>query len=54
MENNYFCKKRCVKVDVDFEICNDCVKRELSGFGDKEMCIGFNICYEEEKKNGVM
>lgn len=52
MEQGYFCKKRCIKVDVDFEICKDCIKRKVSGFEDVDMCRGFNIDYVSEEKNG--
>jgi len=45
MEQGYFCKKRCIKLDVDFEICNDCFRRKLSGFEDQDMCKEFNINY---------
>jgi hypothetical protein len=48
MPQNYFCKKRCKKLDHEFEICNDCYKRGLSGYENQSMCREFNVTTLEE------
>ena len=56
MEKKYYCKKRCVSIDIDFEICKDCCKRKLSGFEDIKMCEEFNLMFvdDNEEKNEVI
>jgi len=50
MDKDYYCNKRCIRIDSDFEICKDCTKRKLSGFEDIQMCKEFNITYISEDK----
>jgi len=43
------CKKRQIMIDKELEKCNECIKKSLSGFVDKETCEGFNLNYVEVK-----
>jgi len=45
MESTYYCKKRYISIDSNFEICKDCCKRKLSSFEDKEICIKNNLTF---------
>jgi hypothetical protein len=48
MEQKYYCKKRCIILDKDFETCDTCFKNTQSGFTDLDMCKQFNITYKIE------
>lgn len=51
MEKGYFCNKRCIRIDSDFEICKDCVgRKKMSGYEDIETCKQFNITFISEDK----
>jgi hypothetical protein len=56
MEKKYYCKKRYISIDLDFEICKDCCRRKLSGFEDVRMCEEFNLMFvdDNEEKNEVI
>jgi len=45
-----FCKKRHLVI-TDLKQCEQCHKKQLSGFVDKEMCMDFNLCYVEERND---
>ena len=36
-----FCNKRQIKLDTEFEICNNCFKKKKSGYENQNMCKEF-------------
>ncbi len=37
------CRKRVIEIDNEYQVCKECIKNELSGFADIEMCLQTNL-----------
>ena len=44
------CKKRHILIDNALNKCDECYKKQLSGFIDKVMCQDFNLMYYENEE----
>lgn len=44
------CKKRRLLIDNELKKCDECYKRNQSGFIDKNMCQDFNLMYYENNE----
>jgi hypothetical protein len=47
------CKKRRLLIDTELKKCDECYKKQLSGFIDKPMCQGFNLMYYENEESMI-